>query len=108
MPGGTGGFPFGQPGVYTETITGSLNVDIVDTSQLLFDVVATEGVVALDASLSPFWSPQFFGNGNFDLQAFLGDTAQEGTLTVEYQFIPAPSAAALAGIAGLAGIRRRR
>ena len=75
-------------------------------------------------SLAPAFIPEFEGLGEFDITvevdqdfdidglgavAFSGSLLQtEGTLKITYLYAPAPGAAALAGIAGFAGLRRRR
>ncbi|GAB4554431.1 MAG: hypothetical protein Tsb0013_17050 [Phycisphaerales bacterium] len=78
----------------------------------------------LNLPLAPAFFAEFEGLGAFDISvavdqafnitglgavAFSGALLQtEGFVKITYLYSPAPGAAALAGIAGLAGIRRRR
>jgi len=107
VPGGDGGGPFGNPGMFREEVTGPMNADLLVTDASVLAFFSTDGMLEYDGSIAPFSAPQFETGGN-ELLAFVGDTSVTGSLTVVYEFVPSPGAAALFGLAGLSAMRRRR
>ncbi len=87
-------------------------------------VPGVNGSDSQTVSINPAFWADYVGGGTFDIVAEI-DTlfdifgisgvegsfsppSVEGSVTVEYKLIPAPASAALLGLGGLAGLRRRR
>ncbi len=107
LPAGSGDPIFGEPGRYEFSRSGSLDSTFIEDTPSQLEFYST--YANLDASFAPFAAPEIFAPPG----SFLGLEAaitQTGTLTVTYEYstIPAPGAAAVLGLAGLAGLRRRR
>jgi hypothetical protein len=109
-PGDPGNFPFdpGTPGDPVIASTADSISSIVGTDAAFFGYFTGTGIVEgftgpfVDITLSP--PPGAF------IDVFASELTQVGTLSLDYRFsvVPAPGAAALLAMGGLAAARRRR
>lgn len=106
---GSGGFPFGDPGtpyVVSDSVFHSLTVEL--DSSVFADFSGTDPLVGfMDAFTDTVVTPP---NSGQYVEVFASMLAQDGalTLTYEYTTVPAPAGLAMLGVCGLAGMRRRR
>ncbi len=107
LPAGTGDPIFGEPGRLEFSDSGILNSDFLDDGDVARNFFSQHPTIV--STLAPFSFPEVFGppGSNITLES---EVTQTGTLTViyEYSVVPAPGAAAVLGLAGIAGLRRRR
>ncbi|MFG0291827.1 MAG: hypothetical protein ACF8MJ_01595 [Phycisphaerales bacterium JB050] len=107
LPAGSGNPLFGEPGRFEFSRSGSLDSTMLDEGAVARNFFTSNAQI--DASLAPFSFPEVFGppGSNISLESLV---TQTGTLTITYEYstIPAPGGVAMLGLAGFAGLRRRR
>lgn len=107
LPAGTGNPIFGEPGRLEFSDSGTLNSNFLDDGEVARTFFTQHPTIV--STLAPFSFPEVFGppGSNISLESLV---TQTGSFTViyEYSVVPAPGAAAVLGLAGFAGLRRRR
>lgn len=110
LSAGTGGFPFGTPG--EDTVTASTSGTIsshVSIDPSYAGYFSSGGT--LDVSLpllSEFLLTPPAGGGGFGIFGGPSAVAQHGTISLTYEYVPAPASAGVLALGGLVATRRRR